>query len=110
MWDVKVLDLEEGMAPYEFYLNYVGCKGITRRFARITELNCFTLTMWDVKSNFEAYYNDVLSMFYLNYVGCKDVNGMTVSESASSKFYLNYVGCKDHRYNRFDVHRRLVLP
>ena len=49
MWDVKFASsFVVGSRPKGFYLNYVGCKGITRRFARASRFS-FTLTMWDVK-------------------------------------------------------------
>ncbi len=48
MWDVKSIDLEEGMAQYEFYLNYVGCK-VKNRIMSNKIKRSFTLTMWDVK-------------------------------------------------------------
>jgi len=36
-------------------------------------LSCFTLTMWDVKSDANKIENALGYKFYLNYVGCKGI-------------------------------------
>ena len=49
MWDVKRISIEgDFFIQYEFYLNYVGCKGVKSSRTSGTVMR-FTLTMWDVK-------------------------------------------------------------
>ena len=72
-------------------------------------MQCFTLTMWDVKSVVFIIAQRKKSEFYLNYVGCK-VSTFEIHHSSSSPFYLNYVGCKGFISNiKFVSERKFYL-
>ena len=64
---------------------------ITRLYANIQG---FTLTMWDVKQQFERVAERLNLEFYLNYVGCKVDKACNTVISSLCFTLLNYVGCK----------------
>ena len=83
----------------------------------LSQLQGFTLTMWDVKKLKIPTQKIPYYPFYLNYVGCKDslssfvvspfvcftltmwdVKVLDLEEGMTQyEFYLNYVGCKVSR-------------
>ena len=60
----------------------------------LSQLQGFTLTMWDVKKLKIPTQKIPYYPFYLNYVGCKVNSYLEELIRIDLKFYLNYVGCK----------------
>ena len=74
-----------------FYLNYVGCKVKGEKQDKWFE-ECFTLTMWDVKTTLKTIDQFRTAGFTLTMWDVKACNPLF--QNALERFYLNYVGCK----------------